>query len=240
MLAYVALHKGAEMFEVPIMDRAEFRRHDPENRAARPPSLPCRYELRDGHRVQLDYLGPGDRADLLAGFQGLSQRSRYLRFFSAMPHLPDFIADGLLNTDPVNHVAVGARLLDDAGNRLPAVVGVARYFRAEGTTTVAEPAIAVGDALHGQALGKCLLRRLSAIARSNGVTHFQAQVLGSNSRMRRLLQAAHATFVDEEDGVLTYEIDIRKSARPPRGVLANLLSAMLDPEEIPADRLPAD
>lgn len=228
MLVYVALHNGAAKFEVPLMDSTE-RAGNP---AVTTPSLPCRYELRDGHRVQLDYLGPMDRADLLAGFQGLSPRSRYLRFFSAMPQLPDFIADGLLATDRENHVAVGARLLDDDGNRLPPVVGVARYFRAERTATVAEPAIAVGDALHGQALGKCLLRRLSAIARSNGVTHFQAQVLDSNSRMRRLLREAHAEFVEEEDGVLTYEIDIRKSARPPRGVLANLLAAMLDPEQI--------
>ena len=62
--------------------------------------------------MQFDFLGPSDRADLLAGFEGLSARSRYLRFFSSMPSLPDFITDGLLSTDPLHHVAFGARLTD--------------------------------------------------------------------------------------------------------------------------------
>ena len=196
------------------------------------PSLPCDYELPDGRRIELDYLGPGDRADLLAGFQGLSPKSRYLRFFSAMPHLPDFIADGLLRTDRADHVAIGARLLEPSGARVPPVVGVARYFRVAGARDVAEPAIAVVDDLHGLGVAKHLLRRLSAIARSNGVTHFRAQVLDSNRRMRELLREARAAFVEEDDGVLTYEIDIRRSAPAPRGVLANLLAAMLAAKQV--------
>jgi len=195
------------------------------------PTLPCRYELPDGRQIQLDYLGPDDRADLLAGFQGLSRKSRYLRFFSAMPELPDFMADGLLRTDRKDHVAIGARLLTDDDERLPPVVGVARYFRSS-SPYIAEPAIAVVDDLHGLGVGKRLLRRLSAIARSNGVTRFRAQVLDTNSRIRRLLTEAHAEFGEEDAGVLTYEIDIRASAEAPRGVLANLLSAMLDPAAI--------
>lgn len=198
-----------------------------EQPAATRPSLPCRYRLRDGRQVQLDFLGPDDRADLLAGFQGLSPKSRYLRFFSAMPELPRFIADGLLRTDRLNHVAIGARLVDGAGRRLPPVVGVARYFRTAGADTVAEPAIAVVDDLHGMGVARRLLRRLSAVARSNGVTHFRAQVLDSNRRMKQLLGDARASFVEEDDGVLTYQIDIRRSAPAPRGVLARLLAAML-------------
>ncbi|MGE0624166.1 MAG: N-acetyltransferase family protein [Pseudomonadales bacterium] len=176
--------------------------------------------------MELGFLGPGDRDDLMAGFEGLSKKSRYLRFFSAMPYLPDFIADGLLNTDGQDHVAIGARLLDASGSPLPPVVGVARYFRVAHATTIAEPAIAVVDDLHGQGVAKRLLRRLSAVARSNGVTHFRAQVLDGNRRMRQLLREAHAEFVEQEDGVLTYEIDIRRSAPAPRGVLARLLDAM--------------
>jgi GNAT superfamily N-acetyltransferase len=196
--------------------------------ASAQPTLPCRYRLPDGRQVELDYIGPSDRADLLAGFQGLSARSRYLRFFSAMPRLPDFIADGLLRTDRANHVAIGARLLDARGQLLPPVVGVARYFRTGESEHIAEPAIAVVDDLHGLGLGKRLLRRLSAVARSNGVTRFRAQVLDSNRRVRTLLADANAQFVEQDDaGVLTYEIDIRKTVTAPRGVLARLLAAML-------------
>ena len=143
-----------------------------------------------------------------------------------MPELPDFIADGLLNTDPHNHVAIGARLLDAQGKPLAPIVGVARYFRAADDARVAEPAIAVADSLHKLGLGKYLLRRLSAVARSGGIIRFRAQVLAGNQRMRRLLTEAQAEFVDNDGDVLSYEIDIRKSRKAPRGVLARLLAVM--------------
>ena len=190
------------------------------------PSLPCRVTLPDGRAVDLDYLGSEDRDDLVAGFEGLSRRSRYLRFFSAMPELPAFILDGLVNTDRTNHVAIGARLVSDAGHREAPIVGVARYYRSADGPQVAEPAIAVVDDLHRVGLGKRLLRRLSAIARSNGVTHFRAQTLDGNRRMRQLLREADAEFVEQDGEVLTYQIDIRKRTTAPRGVLARLLTVM--------------
>lgn len=214
------------------MERAEteIKRGETAGNVATSPTLPCRYELPDGRQVELDFLTAGDRADLIDGFQGLSRRSRYLRFFSAMPELPDFIADGLLNTDRANHVAICARLIDADGHRLRPVIGVARYFRAADSEHVAEPAIAVVDDLHGLGLGKRLLRRLSAVARANGVTHFRAQTLDSNRTMRRMLIDANAQFVEQDNDVLTYEIDIRKSANAPRGVLARLLAVMQGPK----------
>ena len=91
---------------------------------------PTQYELiRDGRQVQLAFIGPGDRADLLTGFEGLSPKSRYLRFFSSMPELPDLITNGLLRTDSSNHVAIGARLVNGSGKVEPPIIGVARYFR---------------------------------------------------------------------------------------------------------------
>jgi len=194
------------------------------------PIVPWRGRLSDGREVQLDNLGPADRDDLLAGFEGLSRRSRYLRFFSAMPALPDFIVDGLLRTDAANHVAIGARLVDADGHRLAPVVGVARYYRTFDSAGVAEPAVAVNDALHHLGLGKILLRKLSRTARDHGITHFRAHVLDSNQRMIELLRGARAEIVEHDDAVLIYEIDIRPSAPAPRGVLARLLAAMLQAE----------
>jgi GNAT superfamily N-acetyltransferase len=191
--------------------------------------FPDSYKVRiaDGRKVQLDFISPSDRVDLLAGFEDLSPRSRYLRFFSSMPCLPDFITDGLLKTDSSNHVAIGARLIDTAGNRTMPIVGVARYFRSAESPHVAEPAIAVVDKLHGLGLGKLLLRRLSWTARANGVTHFRAHVLGDNRRIKSLLRTANAEIVEQDGAVLIYDVDIRKSARPRRGVLARLLAVML-------------
>jgi GNAT superfamily N-acetyltransferase len=183
--------------------------------------------LRDGGRVRLDLLGRDDRADLLAGFAGLSRRSRYLRFFSAMGELPTRILDGLLNTDPYQHVAIAARIVD-ANDRVEApVVGVARYFRTEGAADIAEPAVAVIDALHGHGLGRVLLRAITAHARANGITSFRAHALADNTRIRQILQASRGVLVERDGPVVVYDIDIRAREVAPGARLARWLQAIL-------------
>jgi GNAT superfamily N-acetyltransferase len=182
--------------------------------------------LRDGGRVRLDLLGPLDRADLLAGFAGLSRRSRYLRFFSAMGELPTRILDGLLNTDPHQHVAIGARLVDANEHVEARIVGVARYFRTDGEAGTAEPAIAVVDALHGRGLGRLLLRAITAYARADGITRFRAHALADNARIRRILLASQGVLVECDGPVVVYEIDIRAREVAPGGQLARLIRAI--------------
>jgi GNAT superfamily N-acetyltransferase len=182
--------------------------------------------LRNGGRVRLDLLGPLDRADLLAGFAGLSRRSRYLRFFSAMGELPTRILDGLLNTDPYQHVAIGARLVD-ANDRVEApIVGVARYFKTDGTTDTAEPAVAVIDALHGRGLGRLLLRAITAHARANGIKRFRAHALADNARIRQILLASQGVLVERDGPVVVYVVVIRAREVAPGGRLARLLQAI--------------
>jgi hypothetical protein len=67
------------------------------------------------------------------------------------------------------------------------LVGVARY---EGTisSTGAEIALVVDDALHHLGLGTLLLRRLIDVALLNGMTSLNAVVLASNRPMLALLR----------------------------------------------------
>ncbi|MEQ8861560.1 MAG: GNAT family N-acetyltransferase [Pseudomonadales bacterium] len=176
--------------------------------------------------MDLAFIGPADRADLLRGFEGLSSRSRYLRFFSRMRMLPTFIVDGLVNTDGTDHVAIGARLIDESGHVDPTVVGVARFFRAESGATVAEPSVAVVDTLQGRGLGRLLLRRLTREARAQGITHFRAHALADNARIRRILRASNGTIVEHDGPVLVYDVDIRRRGSRP-GRLRRMLGAMV-------------
>ena len=173
--------------------------------------------LADGTHVRLSLIGPSDKHDLLTGMAGLSRQSRYLRFFSYMPTLPKPILDGLLNTDAHNHVAIGARVVGADNHVREPIVGVARYYRAEDSEQVAEPAVAVIDTLHGYGLGKLLLRTLSRYARTQGITHFRAHTLMDNSRVRQMLLAARGKIVDRDGPVLVYDVDIP----PTRAVRAN-------------------
>jgi GNAT superfamily N-acetyltransferase len=165
--------------------------------------------LADGTRIRLELIGPADRADLIAGFDGLSRRSRYLRFFSAMPTLAPHLVDSLLNTDADRHVAIGARRIDANGRVEPPIIGVARYFRSEGSNDTAEPAVAVVDALHGRGLGRALLKAITRHARSRGIVKMRAHALADNERIRKILTASHGVLVERDGPVMVYDVDIR-------------------------------
>jgi len=178
--------------------------------ARRPdPTFDPTVTLEDGTRIRLELIGPADRADLLAGFEGLSRRSRYLRFFSAMPTLSAHLVDSLLNTDADHHVAIGARLIDANGRVEPPIIGVARYFRSEGSDDTVEPAVAVVDELHGRGLGLALLKAMTRHARSRGIVKMRAHALADNDRIRRILAESNAVLVERDGPVMVYDVDIR-------------------------------
>jgi len=164
--------------------------------------------LRDGTPVRLRPIGPADRARLAAGFTKLSPDSRYRRFFTAMPTLPDSMLDRLVATDAHNHVAIGAEVAGD--DAAPAEgLGVARFIRLADAPDVAEIAVAVIDEYQGRGLGHLLLEALVEAARASGIKRFRASVQADNTRVRSLLDDIGADVtVRFEDGCLVYEIPL--------------------------------
>lgn len=180
-----------------------------------PSSSRC-YVLRDGTRVRLAPLGPEDREALLLGFEGLSPRSRYLRFFTRMRQLPAAVVDGLLRTDGTDHVALGARRIEPrTGVEEPALVGVARYHRTADDPQVAETAVTVADALQGNGLGRLLLDRLAVTARTHGIDQFRAHTLADNDSIREWLRTARGVTMERDGQVLVYQFDIRQRRQSP-------------------------
>src|SRR5262245_16024763 len=169
-------------------------------------SATAEHRLRDGTRVRIRPIGPADRARLAAGFEKLSRESRYHRFFTAMPQLPDRMLDRLVATDGWKHVAIGAEVVSDdpAGAE---GLGVARFIRLDDTPDVAEVAVAVVDGKQRLGPGTLLLRELVDAARELGVRRFRAIVLSENAAVRALLEELtdDVTF-RREDGCLVYEI----------------------------------
>jgi RimJ/RimL family protein N-acetyltransferase len=167
------------------------------------------HTLRDGTLVRLRHLGPDDAEELAAGFARLSPESRYRRFFSPMPRLPETLLRRLTATDGYRHVALIAESIpyDDEP---PAPVGVARFIRRTDKPSAAEVAVTVIDELHGQGLGRLLLQSIAALARESGVTTLVANVLSENAPMRALLsRLAPVKTVRDESGVLVYEVPLR-------------------------------
>lgn len=166
-------------------------------------NTPIETTLRDGRRVRVRPVEPGDRAQFVEAFDKLSPRSRYLRFHSGMEELTEQQLDYLTQVDQVDHVAWVAIDLDAPEH--PGI-GVARFVRLDDEPEVAEAAVTVLDAYQGQGLGTFLLRLLAVTARNRGVATFRAYVLGENRAMLWLLSELGSTHRRRGNGV--YEIDV--------------------------------
>jgi GNAT superfamily N-acetyltransferase len=136
--------------------------------------------LRDGSFVTIRPIAPADRALLQAGFDRLSEESRYRRFLTPTPRLSERMLRYLTEVDHRDHEALVA-LADDHG------VGVARFVRTK-DPEVAEAAVTVVDDWQGKGLGTALLELLARRARQEGIHRFSAVVLAQNQDMLDVLR----------------------------------------------------
>jgi GNAT superfamily N-acetyltransferase len=157
--------------------------------------------LRDGATVLLRRLEPTDIAAVSALHDTLSERERYLRFFTMHPMYLKALADQLTDGKN-NHYALGAF---ESGT----LIGVANYVMC-GKPATADVAVVVAHEDHLRGVGTALLRRLAQIARHNGIQHLVADVLTTNHLMFKLLHDAglrpqHKSY---DTGVVHLDIDL--------------------------------
>ena len=159
----------------------------------------------DGGTVHLRPIRPSD-GDALVAFHGaLSARTRYLRYFSAYPRIPERDLVRFTHVDHDSRVAFVALLGDK-------IIAVGRYERAPDTDE-AEVAFVVADAHQGRGIGSVLLEHLAAAGRERGVKRFNAVVLAENSAMVRVFRdAGYETKRHLEHGEVTLEFSIDETA----------------------------
>jgi GNAT superfamily N-acetyltransferase len=185
--------------------------HDPDPTSpaptdeVQPGEWSLRAQLRDGRPVLLRSIRPADRERLVEGLKQLSPASRYLRFHAAIDRLSDTQLDYLTQVDHVDHEAIVALDLSDL--TVPGV-GVARYIREPFEPTVAEAAITVADAYHGQGAGTILLGALAQRARSNGIEVFRNYVLDGNHAMLEVFDHLGADRELEADGLWRVDLHV--------------------------------
>jgi RimJ/RimL family protein N-acetyltransferase len=140
-------------------------------------------ELRDGRKVEIRALRPGDRTDLLAAIGRAGKQSIFQRFFAFKRGFTEKEIDFYVNVDFVNHVALVV-LVEEDGQ--PIIVGGARYIVLEPGR--AEIAFAVDDPHQALGLGTVLMRHLTAIARQAGLKELVAYVLPDNVAMLKVFE----------------------------------------------------
>ncbi len=145
------------------------------------------FELRDGTRVKLRPIRPSDKHQLEAGLARLSPQSRYLRFFTDKERLTAAELRYFTEIDGEDHFAIGVSLIDEDGGEGQGV-GIGRFVRLADEPTVAEPALAVVDDMHGRGLGRVLMLRLICAATERGIETFRCDFLAINHTMEDLLR----------------------------------------------------
>lgn len=166
-------------------------------------------KLLDGTRVLFRRIRPDDKTKLAAGFERLSEESRYRRFFRLIDHLSDEQLTYLTEVDFQDHFAWIAELPDEADQ--PGVA-VARWIRIANEPEVAESAITVVDDYQGQGLGSTLLWLLARSAIEQGVKALRVWVQGENVAVLNMLSDFGVVPKRWESGIS--EVDIPLPADP--------------------------
>ncbi|GAA1518645.1 bifunctional GNAT family N-acetyltransferase/acetate--CoA ligase family protein [Dactylosporangium maewongense] len=152
--------------------------------------------LSDGTTVHLRPIRPDDADRIVALHSRFSERTRYLRYFSAYPRIPQRDLDRFVNVD---HHDREAFVIEHGGE----LIAVGRYERLGAGSHQAEVAFVVEDAHQGRGIGSVLIEHLVAAASQEGITEFEADVLPVNQAMLRVFMAAGFSIEREfADGVV--------------------------------------
>lgn len=162
--------------------------------------------LGDGEVVTIRALVPEDHDMFVEGWDRLSPQSRFRRFFSPMPHLPEALVDYFTHPDQVDHVAVAAGIRGEGG--IEEGLGVARFVRLHERPDAAELAVAVVDDWHGRGLGAALVHRLVELANERGVRVLTGEVLDENIPMRAIFDRLGAKWTRGEPGAHHAEVEL--------------------------------
>ncbi len=131
--------------------------------------------LRSGRTLRIRPVRPEDADGLKRMFGNLSKESLYSRFFD-LRTADEALRYSPAEVDYVHDFGVVGEVGDE-------VIAVAHYFAFPRRPTTAECAFTIADRYHGLGIGTKLLEKLVEVARTRGITQFQAEVLPENQRM---------------------------------------------------------
>ncbi|MBE7161259.1 MAG: GNAT family N-acetyltransferase [Williamsia herbipolensis] len=149
----------------------------------------------DGGTVHLRPISPSDGDRVVAFHAGLSERTRYMRWFGPYPEMSARDVAHMTGVDHHDRVALVAVL----GGRIIAI-GIYESLAGSGRPQAAEVAFVVADDHQGRGLGTVLLEHLAGAAAENGFTLFEAEVLAENRAMLSVFRDAGYQLSRSFDG----------------------------------------
>ena len=183
-------------------------------------SQPQLVTLRSSDVVRIRQIRPEDAPALILAYEKLGEQSRYRRFFTVMPELPDATLKAAVEVDHVDHEALVALPLLSAE-----IVGEGRFIRLPDQPGTAEVGVTVIDAWQGRGLGSALLARLSERAFEAGIEYFTAEVLAENRAMLALLPSLGQVETESRGPVVATRVELAEPPRPAAPDFLGLLTA---------------
>lgn len=173
-----------------------------------PRRLPCEIDapLKDGRWVCLRTIRPSDEERIRDGIEAMSDRSRYLRFFSAFRTAPDSIVKRLSAVDGHDHIGWGAILLD--GEEYPPIAA-AHAVRLDDKPGTGELAVAVLDEYQGLGIARMLVVAVLGDCVDEDLCTLEMQVLGENRAAAALLTGLGAEMQGRHGSIDIYCLDVR-------------------------------
>jgi L-amino acid N-acyltransferase YncA len=127
--------------------------------------------------LRISHLAAGDTATIRKVFDGLSARSRQLRFHAGRSTLSAELQQQLAEVWPGSHVAHVARLTNRP-------IGIARWIRFADNPQTAELAVEVIDVAQHHGVGSALVAVAAESAQAAGVEYLHAYISADNLRLR--------------------------------------------------------
>jgi RimJ/RimL family protein N-acetyltransferase len=183
-------------------------------------SQPQLVTLRSGDVVRIRPVRPQDAPALVRAYANLGEQSRYRRFFTIMPELPEATLKAAVEVDHTDHEALVAVPLLSAE-----IVGECRFIRLPDQPDTAEVGVTVVDAWQGRGLGSALLARLSERAAEAGIEYFTAEILAENRTMLGLLPSLGEVETESRGPVVTTRVELGEPPRPATPDFLDLLTA---------------
>lgn len=163
---------------------------------------PIPVRMRDGTRLHLRPVLPGDNERTATGPVEFSSETLYRRFQSGQA-LNSSLMSYLFEVDYVDHFVW---VLTEGADG--PVVADARFVRDTNDPTIAEVAFLVADSYQGRGVGSFLMSALAVAAASDGVRQFTARVLAENDPMRRILDKLGASWHRDDLNVVTSAVHV--------------------------------
>jgi RimJ/RimL family protein N-acetyltransferase len=147
--------------------------------------------------IALRAVRPDDKERIIKAFRALDRRSVYLRFFSDRKEPSEEELRRVTECDGVSRAVLVATV--GSGDE-ETIVGLGEYVR---SGAAADIAFAVEEDFQGRGIAGRLLQQLAHIARANGITRFEADVLAENTPMLNVLRRSGLPMrASQKEGVV--------------------------------------